>query len=59
MRFHPFILAPLAIVLAACGPSSGNQGGHGGPGGGMPPAEVGTIRRLRHVCQGTHGRHVQ
>jgi membrane fusion protein, multidrug efflux system len=30
-----------AVVLAGCGPSGGQEkGGHGGPGGGMPPAEV-------------------
>jgi len=30
-----------AVALAGCGPSGGQEkGGHGGPGGGMPPAEV-------------------
>ncbi|MDH4093739.1 MAG: efflux RND transporter periplasmic adaptor subunit [Betaproteobacteria bacterium] len=32
----------ISIALAGCGPSSGNQG-HGGPGGGMPPAAVSTM----------------
>jgi membrane fusion protein (multidrug efflux system) len=43
MRFHPAFIAPLAIVLAACGPSSGEQAGSGGPGGGMPAAAVSTM----------------
>jgi membrane fusion protein, multidrug efflux system len=34
-------VAVVAAILAACGPSGGQEkGGHGGPGGGMPPAEV-------------------
>src|SRR3954470_924747 len=34
----------LAIVLSGCGPSGGEKGAHkGGPGGGMPPAEVSVI----------------
>jgi membrane fusion protein (multidrug efflux system) len=37
------IVLALSIALAACGPSSGNQSGHGGPGGGMPPAAVSTM----------------
>ena len=37
-------LAVIAAVLAACGPPGGQEkGGHGGPGGGMPPAEVGVM----------------
>lgn len=36
MRF--FLFLPLLAFLSACGPSGG---GHGGPPGGMPPAEVG------------------
>ena len=34
------LFLPLAALLSACGPSGG---GHGGPPGGMPPAQVGTI----------------
>lgn len=40
MRFHPVFAASLSLVVAACNQSSGNQAGHGGPGGGMPPASV-------------------
>jgi membrane fusion protein (multidrug efflux system) len=36
------LVAPLAVYLAACDPSSGNQG-PGGHGGGMPPAAVSTM----------------
>ena len=39
----PFFAIPLALALAACGPSDGaDKGGKGkgGPGGGMPPPEV-------------------
>jgi membrane fusion protein (multidrug efflux system) len=43
MRIQPFIVAALSVSLAACGPSTGNQSGHGGPGGGMPPAAVSTM----------------
>jgi membrane fusion protein, multidrug efflux system len=44
MRLSPALLmGPLALVIAACGPSNGNQGGHGAPGGGMPPAAVSTM----------------
>jgi len=43
MRPTLLLAAPLALVLAACGPSNGAPGGHGGPGGGMPPAQVSTI----------------
>jgi membrane fusion protein (multidrug efflux system) len=42
MRPHLFLVAPLVVFLAGCNPSSGNQG-HGGPGGGMPPAAVSTM----------------
>ena len=34
------LVLPLVAFLSACGPSGG---GHGGPPGGMPPAQVGTI----------------
>lgn len=34
------LVLPLAALLSACGPSGGGQGG---PPGGMPPAQVGTI----------------
>ncbi len=38
-------LAVLALTLAACGPSGGQEkGGHGGPGGAMPPAEVSVMK---------------
>ena len=43
MHLHPVVAASLSVLLAACGPSSGNQAGHGAPGGGMPPAAVSTI----------------
>lgn len=34
------LVLPVLALLSACGPSGG---GHGGPPGGMPPAQVGTI----------------
>lgn len=34
------LFLPVLALLSACGPSGG---GHGGPPGGMPPAQVGTI----------------
>jgi membrane fusion protein (multidrug efflux system) len=37
-----FLVAPLGVFLAACNPSSGNQG-PGAHGGGMPPAAVSTM----------------
>ena len=40
MRLYPIVAASVSVLLAACGPSSGNQGG---PGGGMPPAAVSTM----------------
>ena len=42
MRFKQLALIPVAVVLAACGPSGGGEkGGAGhGPGAGMPPPEV-------------------
>lgn len=43
MRLYPVVAASVSVLLAACGPSSGNQSGHGGPGGGMPPAAVSTM----------------
>lgn len=43
MRFHPVFTASLSLAVAACNQSSGNQAGHGGPGGGMPPAAVSTM----------------
>ena len=33
------LFLPVFTLLSACGPSGG---GHGGPPGGMPPAQVGT-----------------
>jgi membrane fusion protein, multidrug efflux system len=48
MRFKPAVSVYLAALLAACGPSGGNDkggghGGPGGPGGGMPAAEVNVV----------------
>jgi membrane fusion protein (multidrug efflux system) len=43
MRIPPFVVAALSISVAACGPSSGEQAGAGGPGGGMPAAAVSTM----------------
>ena len=43
MRLLPVVAASVSVLLAACGPSSGNQAGPGGPGGGMPPAAVSTM----------------
>ncbi|HYN13750.1 MAG TPA: efflux RND transporter periplasmic adaptor subunit [Burkholderiales bacterium] len=44
MRFEQLAITSVAVLLAACSPSGGQEkgakGGHGGPGGGMPPAEV-------------------
>ena len=34
---RPALLFVVSLVLASCG---GQQGGHGGPGGGMPPTPV-------------------
>jgi membrane fusion protein (multidrug efflux system) len=42
MRIEPFFAASLSVVVAACGPSGGQAGAQGGPGG-MPPAVVSTI----------------
>ncbi len=42
MRIKQFLLASLAPVVAACGPSGDGKGGHG-PGGGMPPAQVSVV----------------
>lgn len=42
MRAQYLLVISLAAFVAACDPSSGNQG-HGGPGGGMPPAAVSTM----------------
>ena len=40
-RFAVLAALSAAVTLAGCGPSGGQEkGGHGGPGGGMPPAEV-------------------
>jgi membrane fusion protein, multidrug efflux system len=45
MRFKQLALIPLALALAACSPSNGNEkGGKGhGPTGGMPPASEVTV----------------
>jgi membrane fusion protein (multidrug efflux system) len=43
MRSYPLVLASLSLILAACKPSGGQPGAHGGPGGGMPPAAVSTM----------------
>lgn len=43
MRSYPLVLASLSLILAACNPSGGQPGAHGGPGGGMPPAAVSTM----------------
>lgn len=43
MRLHPVLSVLPCIFIAACGPSGGTPGGHGGPGGGMPPAAVSTM----------------
>src|SRR6185295_11839603 len=43
MRFKHLAVLSLVLSLAACGPGGGHDKGakgHGGPGGGMPPAEV-------------------
>lgn len=41
MRSRSLVVLPLALALAACGPSGGaDKGGKGGSPGGMPPAEV-------------------
>ena len=40
MRMRHFLVYPLVALLSACGPSGGGQGG---PPGGMPPAQVGTV----------------
>jgi membrane fusion protein (multidrug efflux system) len=44
MRFKQMALIVLVPALAACSPSGGQEkGAHGGPGGGMPPAEVSAV----------------
>jgi membrane fusion protein (multidrug efflux system) len=43
MRSYPLVLASLSLILAACNPSGGQPGAHGGPGSGMPPAAVSTM----------------
>ncbi|MDF3009763.1 MAG: hemolysin [Burkholderiales bacterium] len=44
MRFKQIALIVLVPALAACSPSGGQEkGAHGGPGGGMPPAEVSAV----------------
>ena len=47
MRFKQLLLVPIALILAACSPSNGNEKGGGkggGPmGGGMPPAAVNVV----------------
>jgi len=42
MRLKHIALIPFVLLLAACGPGGNDKGGkgHGGPEGGMPPAEV-------------------
>lgn len=47
LRAHPFAgLAPLALLLAACGQQSAPPAS---PGGGMPPAEVGVVTVAPHA----------
>ena len=43
MRFKQIVLIALVPALAACSPSGGQEKGHGGPGGAMPPAEVSAV----------------
>jgi len=43
MRAQSFAVVTLSVLLAACGPSGGDAGAHGAPGGGMPPAAVSTM----------------
>ena len=44
MRFKHVVSLVLAALVAACSPSGGHEkGGKGGPGGGMPPAEVAVV----------------
>lgn len=43
MRILTASAASLFLLLAACGPSGGPPGAHGGPGGGMPAAAVSTL----------------
>jgi membrane fusion protein (multidrug efflux system) len=45
MRLKHIALIPFALLLAACGPGGDAKGGkgHGGPDGGMPPAEVNAV----------------
>ena len=43
MRIELLLVAMLSVAVAACDSPSGNQAGHGGAGGGMPPAAVTTM----------------
>ena len=44
MRFKQIALVMLVLAVAACSPSGGQEkGAHGGPGGGMAPAEVSAV----------------
>ena len=55
MRFKHLATLSLVLSLAACGQGGGDDKGgkgHGGPGGGMPPAEVNVDdRRSRKRCR--------
>jgi len=44
MRFKQLASSLAALAVAACSPSTGQEKGHGGPGGGMPPSEVNVVR---------------
>jgi membrane fusion protein (multidrug efflux system) len=44
MRFKQLASSLAALAVAACSPSTGQEKGHGGPGGGMPPPEVNVVR---------------
>lgn len=40
MRIKQLALPLLAVLISACSPGGDGKGGHGGPGAGMPPAQV-------------------
>jgi membrane fusion protein (multidrug efflux system) len=43
MRFKQIAISLVALAVAACSPSTGQEKGPGGPGGGMPPPEVNVV----------------